>query len=120
MAAICAAHAHLAHLAELDLEWSTVGVRGRGASDRTRHAAIETRRGRESNCRLKVAQNARELLRTVGVDTLRRFALATVVLSVFLSDRCRRSTISNPTAARKVGGFLVAMGRETVRAEKCT
>jgi hypothetical protein len=37
MAAICAAHAHLAHLAELDLEWSTVGVRGRGASDRTRH-----------------------------------------------------------------------------------
>ena len=32
------------------------------------HAAIEPRRRAESNCRLLVAQNARQLLRVVGVE----------------------------------------------------
>lgn len=36
-----AAHAHLAHLAERDLERPAVGLCWRVASGRTRHAAIE-------------------------------------------------------------------------------
>lgn len=63
-----AAQAHLAHFTKRDLELSAVGVRRRVASGRAGHPAIETRRGRESNCRLLVARNADELLRVVGVD----------------------------------------------------
>ena len=37
-------------------------------SDRTRHAAIETRRRPESSCQSLGPRNARELLRVVGVD----------------------------------------------------
>ena len=36
----------------------------------TGHAAIETRRRRESNCRLVVAGNAAESLRFAGVEKL--------------------------------------------------
>lgn len=35
---------------------------------RARHAAIETRRSRESNYQFLAARNARELLRVVGVE----------------------------------------------------
>lgn len=42
-------NAHLAHLAEGDLDRPAVGVRWRVASDRERHAGIEARRRRESN-----------------------------------------------------------------------
>ncbi|MEY9131849.1 allophanate hydrolase subunit 2 [Bradyrhizobium diazoefficiens] len=61
------AHAHLPHLAEGDLDGAAVNMRGRVVSDRARHAAIETRRWRESNCRLLVARAAREVLCVVGV-----------------------------------------------------
>lgn len=61
-----AAHAHLPHFAEGDLDGATVNMRGGVASDRARHAAIEARRRPESNYRLLVARNARELLRVVG------------------------------------------------------
>ena len=62
-----ATQAHRAHLAEGDLHRPAVGMRGRGAS-RSGHAAIEVQRGRESNCRLLVCRNARELLRIVAVE----------------------------------------------------
>lgn len=63
-----AAQAHLAHLAERDLERPAVGMSWRVASDKARHAAIETRRRPESNYRLLVVQSARQLLRVVGVE----------------------------------------------------
>ena len=63
-----AAHAHLPHFAKGDLDGATVNVRTRVASDRTRHAAIETRRRPESNCRLLVSRNERELLPVVAVQ----------------------------------------------------
>jgi hypothetical protein len=44
-----------------------VGLRGRSILC-LRHRAIETRGRPESNCRLLVAQDARELLRVVGVE----------------------------------------------------
>ncbi|MEH2485403.1 hypothetical protein [Bradyrhizobium sp. AZCC 2230] len=62
-----AAQSHLSHLAEGDLELPAVGVRRRVALV-AGHAAIEAVRRPESNCRLVVAQNARELLRVVGVE----------------------------------------------------
>jgi len=62
-----AAQAHLTHLAERDLERRAICVRRRVAADRAGHPAIETRHGRESNCRLLVVRSARELLRVVGV-----------------------------------------------------
>lgn len=44
-----AAQAHLAHLAERDLDRAAVGRRWRVAADRARHACIGARRGPESN-----------------------------------------------------------------------
>lgn len=67
-----AAQAHLAHLAERDLNRPTVGVRGRVALDVARHGAIETQRRPESNCRLLVVRPALELLPAVGVDSVVR------------------------------------------------
>ena len=63
-----AAHAHLAHVAESDLEWSAVGVRRCVAADRARHAAIEAQRKAESNYQSLGPRHARELLRVVGVN----------------------------------------------------
>ncbi|GAA0004396.1 hypothetical protein BDS110ZK4_24220 [Bradyrhizobium diazoefficiens] len=63
-----AAHAHLPHLAEGDLDGAAVNMRGRVASDRARHAAIEAGRRTESNCRFLAAWNDGELLQIVGVE----------------------------------------------------
>jgi hypothetical protein len=73
-----AAQAHLAHLAKGDLDWPTLGVRGRVAAGRVRHAEIQPLRGRQSNYRLLVARTARELLRVVGVE--KRSLRSTAVL----------------------------------------
>ena len=54
------AHAHFAHLAKCDFHLPAVGVRRRVARS-SRHTTIETRRGRESNCRLLVAPKVRKL-----------------------------------------------------------
>ncbi|MEH2487101.1 hypothetical protein [Bradyrhizobium sp. AZCC 2230] len=62
-----AAHTHLPHFAERDLERPAGGVRSCVASDGVRPAAIETRRGRESNRQSVASRNARELLGVVGV-----------------------------------------------------
>ena len=64
-----AMQAHLDHLPEGNLHRPAVGVRWRVAF-LTGHAAIETRRRRESNCRLVVAGNAAEPLRFAGVEKL--------------------------------------------------
>lgn len=63
-----AAHTHLPHLAEGDLKWSAVGVRRCVAADSAGHAAIETRRGQESNLRSLVLQNAVEAQRVGDVE----------------------------------------------------
>ena len=66
-----AAQAHLAHLAKGDLDGATVSKRGRVASDRARHGAIETRRRPESNYQSIGPRNAHEPLRVVGVENAR-------------------------------------------------
>lgn len=67
-----AAQAHVAHLTERDLDRPAVGMRWRVASDRARHAAIETRRRPESNLRFLAAREIREPLPVVGVEKLMR------------------------------------------------
>jgi len=53
-----ATQAHFAHLAEGDLDGAAVNERGRLASDRVRHAAIEARRRPESNYQSLGPRNA--------------------------------------------------------------
>lgn len=60
-----AAHAHLAHLSEGDLERSPVSVRRRVASDRAGHAATESLRRQESNYRFVGSRGSLELLAPV-------------------------------------------------------
>lgn len=62
-----AAQSHGAHLAEGDFHRPAVGVRRRVAF-LAWHAAIEARRGLESNCRLLVVRRVREPLSVVGVS----------------------------------------------------
>lgn len=63
-----AAHAHLAHLSEGDLERSPVSVRRRVASDRAGHAATKSLRRQESNYRFVGSRGSLELLPVVGVE----------------------------------------------------
>ena len=75
-----AAHAHLPHFAEGDLDGATVNMRGGVASDRARHAAIEAGRWPESNYQSLGPRTARELLRVVVVGMLRRITPWTPVM----------------------------------------
>ncbi|MGY3278837.1 hypothetical protein ACVJ5M_006434 [Bradyrhizobium sp. S3.7.6] len=60
-----ATQAHLAHLAEGDLEWSPVGVRRRVAAGRAKHAAIKAASKRVANYQSLGPRNEREPLRVV-------------------------------------------------------
>ncbi len=62
------ADAHLAHLAQRDLDGPTVGAGRRDASGRTRHPAKNGADDAESNYRFRVGRNNAELLPVVAVD----------------------------------------------------
>ncbi|MDA9488746.1 hypothetical protein XI08_05855 [Bradyrhizobium sp. CCBAU 11361] len=62
-----ATQAHFAHLAEGDLDGAAVNTRGRGASGRARHAAIEAQRWPESNYQSLGPGDLIEPQRLVGV-----------------------------------------------------
>lgn len=95
-----AAQAHLAHLAERDFDRPAVGVRGRVAADRTGHAAIEARRRRESNYQSLGPQNARELLRVVGVEGPAAQYSASTSRVTCLNHTTPSTTSANTTANR--------------------
>lgn len=88
-----ATHAHLAHLAERDLDPPAVGFSAGAMSGRTRHHAKNGADRTESNYQSLGPRNAGELLRVVGVENRSQEAQ-------FAVAGCSRETAEEAKAAR--------------------